>query len=204
MNTFGPLDYGKVYHIFNRGVNKIDLFRTHANYKYFLHQYNNYIEPVVDTFAWCLMKNHFHFLVRVKTLDEIFQNLSGHYPPDRLQRVTPSRQFSHFFNAYTKAFNKQEKREGALFERPFKRKVVDNEEYYRQLVIYIHQNPVHHKVCESADDYPWTSFPAFLSLKPTNVAREKVMGWFDSIIAFKKLHRKTVSNNDLMRYLMEI
>ncbi|MCK9325047.1 MAG: hypothetical protein M0P69_06085 [Bacteroidales bacterium] len=204
MNSFGPLEYGQVYHIFNRGVNKMDIFRTSANYQYFLHQYNNYIDPVVDTFAWCLLKNHFHLLVRVKTLDEIFKNLSGTYQPDRLQRVTPSRQFSHFFNAYAKAFNKQEERSGALFERPFQRKIVDNEAYYRQLVIYIHQNPVHHKLIDSADDYPWTSFPCFLNMEPTRVAKERVLSWFDSINSFKKLHKRELADQSLMRYLMDI
>jgi REP element-mobilizing transposase RayT len=204
MNSIKPLEYGKVYHLFNRGVNKMEIFRTKSNYEYFLHQYNKYIDPVADTFAWCLMKNHFHLLIRVKTLDEIFLNLSGKYEPDRLQKLKPSRQFSHFFNSYAKAFNKQEKRSGALFERPFQRRLVENESYYRSLVIYIHQNPVHHKLVDSPNDYPWSSFPAFLSLKPTNLARERVLSWFDSINSFKVIHKRKFQQKDLMEYLMEL
>ena len=52
------LEFGKVYHIYNRGVNKCNLFYNNGNYRYFLHLYEKYIDPVSDTFAWALLKNH--------------------------------------------------------------------------------------------------------------------------------------------------
>jgi len=66
-----PLLHGNYYHIYNRGNNSIDVFLETENYLYFLRLYAKYIEPVADTYAWCLLKNHFHILVRIKDRTEI-------------------------------------------------------------------------------------------------------------------------------------
>jgi hypothetical protein len=71
MRIIIPLEYGKYYHIYNRGINGEDLFRSNENHEYFLRLYEKYMEVVIDTYAWCLMGNHFHLLIRVKEEDEI-------------------------------------------------------------------------------------------------------------------------------------
>ena len=143
MQAISTLEFGKYYHIYNRGINSCDLFTEEDNYSYFLSLYDKFINPIADTFAWVLMPNHFHLLIRIKEANEIdltgFQNLSGLKPPHQY--------FSNLFNAYTKAINKRNKRHGSLFERPFKRKLIKDEDYLKQLVLYIHNNPVHHGFC---------------------------------------------------------
>ena len=71
MQTIQPLENGKYYHIYNRGINSDVLFKENDNCEYFLKLYDLHIDPIADTFAWCLMKNHFHFLVRIKNLEYI-------------------------------------------------------------------------------------------------------------------------------------
>jgi len=203
MNNIKPLEFGKVYHVYNRGTNKAPIFRTNSNYRYFLHLYTKYIDPVVDTYAWVLMKNHFHFLIRVKDLEESFTSLTGIWEPVRLKKLSPSRQFSHLFNAYARAFNLQEKRSGALFERPFKRIEVDNDQYFKDLVVYIHRNPVKHRVNEDASDYPWSSYGSIISIKPNFVSKETVLGWFDSIGNFKACHRRNRYPKQLNKFILE-
>ena len=66
MQQIEALTYGNYYHIYNRGINSCDLFRTTDNYEYFLNLYDKYISPIADTYAWVLMPNHFHFLIKVK------------------------------------------------------------------------------------------------------------------------------------------
>ncbi len=66
-----PLEYNCYYHIFNRGNNRENIFKEERNYRYFLKLYAKYIEPVADTFAYCLLPNHFHLLVRTKTVEEL-------------------------------------------------------------------------------------------------------------------------------------
>ena len=70
-----PLQYGKYYHIFNRGNNRENIFIEERNYRYFLKLCAKHITHVADTYAYCLLRNHFHFLVRIKTMEE--QELTG-------------------------------------------------------------------------------------------------------------------------------
>ncbi|MBC8343834.1 MAG: transposase [Bacteroidetes bacterium] len=59
------------YHIFNHANGPENLFVEEKNYIFFLDKYKLYITPLVHTIAYCLMPNHFHMLIRVKTLKEI-------------------------------------------------------------------------------------------------------------------------------------
>src|SRR5436190_23829542 len=68
-----PLIPGMYYHIYNRGNNHENLFLEQRNYPYFLSLYAKHIEPVADSHAYCLLRNHFHFLVRIKTEQEYLQ-----------------------------------------------------------------------------------------------------------------------------------
>jgi putative transposase len=194
MQNIEPLNYGNYYHIFNRGINSFNLFQETDNYEHFLGLFDKYISPVADTYAWVLMPNHFHLLVRVKEEEEI----AAPSTPDRVWNPvrgkvgTPSQQFSKLFNSYAQAFNKRYSRHGNLFERPFKRKIIDHEAYLKQVILYIHNNPVHHKFCEHPIEYPWSSYLTCISVKPTKLQRDRVMGWFDDQANFKYLHQQKV------------
>jgi REP element-mobilizing transposase RayT len=188
--------------VYNRGINGCDIFREDENYSYFLSLYDTHISKIAETYAWVLMPNHFHFLVRVKEdltgfdADKDltgFQNLSGLKPPHQY--------FSNLFNAYSKAFNKRFNRHGSLFERPFKRKKIDNMNYLRQVIIYIHQNPVHHHFCDHALEYPWSSYLSCISLKPSKLQRKMVIGWFDDEANFKYLHKGQVKIEEIEKLL---
>ncbi|MGE0089953.1 MAG: hypothetical protein AB7S50_10835 [Bacteroidales bacterium] len=140
----GPIEYGKYYHIYNRGNNFENIFITNEDYLHFLDLYEIYINPIADTFAWCLMKNHFHLLVQIKEEKEIgFLNSENHksenaslkwktYFPEIQdkrfkQKPTPTNQFQHLFNAYARWFNIRHDRISSLFEKNFERKPVNNE-----------------------------------------------------------------------------
>ncbi|VAW26606.1 hypothetical protein MNBD_BACTEROID06-1301 [hydrothermal vent metagenome] len=64
------LTLGCFYHIYNRGINSETLFKEARNYSYFLDKYNQYLSPVVNTLAYCLLGNHFHLLILVKEQSE--------------------------------------------------------------------------------------------------------------------------------------
>ena len=176
MSTPTSLDYGGYYHIFNRGVNRQNLFVEERNYSYFLKLYAYHIETVADTYAYCLLPNHFHLLVRIKTPEEAREQTR---PAPRSYRVSPpSQAFSNLFNAYTKAVNTAYQRTGSLFERPFHRIQVTSDRYFTQLVVYIHQNPQRHGLVNDFRLWPYSSYPALLSTAPTHLRRADVLAWF--------------------------
>jgi len=195
MQNIEPIAYGRYYHIYNRGIDSCNLFQETDNYEYFLSLYDKYISPIAETYAWVLMPNHFHLLVRVKEEEEIAVDSST---PDRVwnpvrgKTGAPSHQLSKLFNSYAQAFNKRYGRHGNLFERPFKRKLIDNELYLKQVILYIHNNPVHHKFCNHPMEYPWSSYLTCVSVKPTKLKRDLVLGWFDDEANFKFMHNQKV------------
>lgn len=66
-----PLIAETYYHIYNKGINVENIFKEHKNYQYFLSQFNYFISPIDDTYAYCLLPNHFHILIRTKNEIEI-------------------------------------------------------------------------------------------------------------------------------------
>jgi putative transposase len=198
MQQFEQLVYGQYYHIYNHAVGERDLFRDANNYEYFLELYDKYISPIAETYAWVMMKNHFHVLVRIRNVEE-YLNLTGF---ENLSGLKPLHQhFSNLFNAYTKAYNKYHETRGALFERPFKRKLIDTDEYLRQVVLYIHNNPVHHGFCEHPIEYPWSSYLTCTSIKPTKLKRESVIEWFDDRPNFIAVHEQKIEREEIERWL---
>jgi len=171
-----PLQWGGYYHIYNRGVNRENIFIEERNYAYFLALYARYILPIADTYAYCLLRNHFHFLVRLKD----FKEVEG--------QKEPSQYFSNLFNAYAKTINLTYDRTGSLFQRPFGRVRVDSDVYFIKLIPYIHQNPQRHGFVDDYRDWPYSSYRALIGSSETKVDRETVLGWFGGLDEFKTSH----------------
>ena len=172
--------YGHYYHLYNRGNTGENLFREERNYAYFLKWYTHHIFPITDTYAYCLMKNHFHFLIRVKDVAERGQ---------ATKKLQPSQAFSNFFNAYTKSMNKAYGRTGSLFEKPFERIEVASERYAMQLVVSIHINPQKHGFVPDFRLWPWSSYHALRGQQVTKLARESVIAWFGNQEQFDFAHQ---------------
>ena len=198
-----PLENGKYYHIYNRGNNGIDLSDEIENYNHFLRLYEKYIDPVAETFAWCLMKNHFHILVYIKETNEIDKTKLEYSSTDNPKTVNASKQFSNLFNAYTLGMNKRYNRTGSLFEKNFKRKVVTSENYFQKLIFYIHNNPVHHGFAKHIVEYPWTSYGTIISTKQTKLQRNRVIESFNDLENFKYYHSINQNLNEIEDLLIE-
>ncbi len=67
-----PMLPDQYYHIYNRGNEKRNIFFNPDNYRFFLKRYGEYMSPYFDTYTYCLLQNHFHLLVKPKTIDEVF------------------------------------------------------------------------------------------------------------------------------------
>lgn len=194
MQLIEKLEFGMYYHIYNRGINNENLYKENRNHDYFLQLYTKHIDPIAETYAWCLLKNHFHLLVRIKSFEEIIQSQESF---ELKKIIVPHQSFGNLFNAYTKSINKSFNRHGALFERPFKRKQVSNEKYLQNIIKYIHYNPVNHGFCEHPIEYPWSSYLSCVSDKPTRLQREKTISFFGNLDNFKTIHTQNEEYNDL-------
>jgi len=189
-----PLEHGGIYHVHNRGVNRESIFRGRDTYRYFIDLYVKHVGWLVDTYAYCLLGNHFHLLLRVRTLDEIAPTLRN--PADVTILLPPSRYFSNLFNAYARAFNTRYNRSGSLFQRPFGRIPVTTDEYLAYLVVYIHQNPQKHGFVDDYRDWPYSSYHALAGSGPTRLDRATLLDWLGGPPGFQMAHRQDFTARD--------
>jgi putative transposase len=186
MSHLEQLVPGEYYHIYNRGNNRENLFREARNYDYFMRLYSKYVSPVVELYAFCLLRNHFHLLIRIHEL-EALRTIRPFTSIEEAQDYV-SLQFSNWFSTYTKSINKAYGRSGNLFMRPFKRKRVESDRYFQQLVIYIHRNPQTHGLATDFRAWPYSSYGVLISDRKTVVRRAEVLAWFDGSHSFTAAH----------------
>ena len=192
-DTKTPLEANRNYHIYNHAVGNELLFKTEDNYRYFLEKVKKYLPQFVDIYAYCLMPNHFHFLLKVKQEEDVISSATSAYPNKAIKQDVGipkiiSNQFSHLFNTYAQAFNKENNRKGSLFYNRFKRILVEDDVYLKKLIHYIHYNPVNHKFVKKVDDWEHSSYKVFLSTGKTLIKRKEVIELFGDIDNFKYCH----------------
>lgn len=188
-----PFETGAYYHIFNRGVDRFSIFRTATEYRHFisaLEFYQYKISPIkfsqycsipkdaasvvrqkqllsgalVSVFAYALMPNHFHLLVRQNVDDGIHTYLFK------------------ALNSYAKYFNTKRKRVGPIFQGNFKAVHIDTDDEFLHVSRYIHLNPVTAGMIsiQTLLTYPWTSFPAYIGDAHTWIDTSEVIGMIGS------------------------
>jgi REP element-mobilizing transposase RayT len=223
MTSPSPLLYDICYHIYNRGVNREDIFIEERNYSLFLRLFERHLSGVVDLYAYCLLKNHFHILVRVKSEDEILEtrktlrvstvtktlatDLNFAKPQDHqdqpekpLGSKYASDQFSNFFNAYAKTINQAYGRTGSLFQHPFGRVPITTNRQFWNVIAYVHQNPQKHGFAHSRmrdfREWKYSSYGVILTPNGnlTPVNRSEVMRWFGTMKDYVSLHSLWVTD----------
>jgi len=184
------------YHLYNRGVENRNIFLDKQDYKAFLYFLKRYLTKPPDKpgevephwrsdlheklklIAYCLMPNHFHFLVKQFTsraITEFMRSLS---------------------NSYVRYFNNKHERVGPLFQGRYKAVLIDNESYLLHLSRYIHQNPLDLEEVGPPDrsdlvglaGYSYSSYGDYLKKRKTKwVHPEEILFFFKNA---RKTHLK--------------
>ena len=195
------------YHIFNHANGFENIFIEDENYRFFLDKYNQYILPIAETYAYCLLPNHFHLVVRIRrreVLEEVFrnfkstnfskvQNFGKVEVTDNMIEYYISKQFANLFSCYTQSFNKVNKRRGSLFLKNFRREPIENKAYFLNAVIYTHRNPVHHAFCDRYTDWSYTSFCEIKERNSQIIEVDKLLRMFGGRDSFIDLHEQSAN-----------
>src|SRR3989338_576873 len=179
---YKQFEEGEYYHVYNRGVDKMKIFNTEDDYGVFLARlYENLYQEKVDQTkvkknfcrkllptgafslnCYCLMPNHFHFLIRQE------MNLSI------------SRLILKVCTGYSKYFNRIYNRVGSLFQDQFKSVHVKTNEQLLWLSAYIHSNPSVAKMKIKNQDYPYSSYKDYYNNEEGIVKKSMIMSQFTS------------------------
>ena len=201
------------YHIFNHANGFENIFTVDDNYRFYLDKYQQYILPIAETYAYCLLPNHFHLVVRIRrkeVIEEVYRNFkstnfskvpnfgkvenSGKVEiTDNIIEQFISKQFANLFSCYTQSFNKVNKRRGSLFLKNFRREPIENKAYFLNAVIYTHRNPVHHAFCDRYSDWSYTSFCEIKERNSQMIEVEKLLRMFGGRDSFIDLHEQSAN-----------
>lgn len=185
-----PLVINEIYHVFNRGIDHRPTFTDMREYNralevlsyyrfaspskklsYFLllasdermkiiDNMKNKSQRLIEIVAFCLMPNHFHFLLK------------------QLSHNGISEFMSNFQNSYTRYFNTKNERTGPLFLDQFKAVRIETDEQFIHVSRYIHLNPLTSYVIKDFDSlkrYPWSSFKDYVVENPDSVCSTKTV-----------------------------
>jgi len=182
-----------IYHIYNRGVEKRNIFLDNQDYSVFLFYLKCYLDDKeknidklkhnerlkvinrknfnneIKLLAYCLMPNHFHLLIMQKSKRNITEFMRS------------------LATSYVMYFNNKYSREGALFQGTYKAVLVENDEYLLHLSRYIHLNPIKTAKGQTLDgvkklvSYEYSSYPDYLGLRKTDWLKTSIiLDYFNS------------------------
>ena len=169
---------GEIYHIYNRGVDKMAIFLDEQDYKIFLDRLNESLYPELvdysklpkyatrrktlppnsyDLVSFCLMPNHFHVLIK--------QN--NHLPITQL--------VLKICTGYSKYFNKKYGRVGSIFQDRFKSVRISRNEQLLWISYYIHNNPVKANMVSAPQNYKWSSFLDYVNVEKDSICKKEII-----------------------------
>lgn len=185
---------GHLYHIYNQGNNHHRIFFREENYLFFIEKMRVHLLPHCHILAWCLLPNHFHWMVKVNEVEVL--------PPASSQGLTSSQTLNEsigvMLRSYTRAINKQQSYTGTLFRKATKAQCLDEPagitpSYYntRQGTAvhsnhpakwyplacfnYIHQNPVKARLVSNAEDWTFSSYRDVVGLLNGTLINRKLV-----------------------------
>jgi putative transposase len=186
-----PFVTNNTYHVFNRGVEKRNIFLTNNDFDHFLETlvYYQYSKPkpkfstykrfksqeffknpkIVEVLSYCLMPNHFHLLLK---------QLIEHGIPEFIGNVT---------NSYTKYFNTKYDRTGHLFQGQFKATSISTDEQLMHISRYIHLNPYVSGLVSDLKNYKYSSYSDFIKNKENSICQTgAILGLFKTPKSYEK------------------
>ena len=178
---------GALYHLMSRGNDGQDIYLNDDDRNLFLETISEMSERFeVNIFAYVLMSNHYHLLVRTK-------------------RANLKKAMQWFGTTYTRRFNNRNFKKGHLFQGRYKSILVQNDAYLMQLSCYIHRNPLRAGIVRRLIDYKWSSYPIYAYGKkgPEWLTTQVILSYFKGADKHKQYREKVQKYAEEEKRLLE-
>ncbi len=185
------LQPARLYHIYHHGTDYAPLFISAEDYQIFLDKVKRFILPVGEVYAYCLLPDRFHLLVRFHTETQLQNFRERKYGrKGRLDFPTLlALQFEHFFKSYTRIFNYNRRQSGTLFAETFHRTPITDEGEVAKTIVYIHREPQRYAWADDFRAWRFSSYRTILSTQKTVLKRERALDFFEGKDNFLEWHQ---------------
>ena len=163
------------YHIYNRGNNKQKIFFNDDNYIFFLKKVRDQLYPVCKIISYCLMPNHFHFIIMATDQSVVERSSFGGKPMQEFPY-----KLGILLSSYAQAINKQNKTTGSLFQQKTKTKILveligqTRENYLVNCFHYLHKNPIVSNLVKELGQWPYSSYPDYAGIRNGTLCDKKL------------------------------
>ena len=203
-----PFIPGQYYHVVFKSIDGILLFRDENDYAVFLERLAQFTGFVFDTWAYCQLSNHAHFIIKINSLESVLKSIAVTDKTKQTSAMTKlllhsndsgvfdtmlERQMNSFMVSYANFCKNKYHHHGGLFQRPFKRIQIDTDAYLQMAIIYVHANTVKHKTFNNYKTYGHSSYGAIIKSNRFYCATTAVLGFFGGLDKFVLLHEEQIN-----------
>ena len=191
---------GKVYHIYNHANGFENLFEKRDHYMMFLNSFLEKCGTIFTTYAFVLMPNHFHLVVKVNSFQSLANSIYNLISAEQenMDRMIfeyelskqISIKFGAFLSSYVQKYNKRIGRSGNLFQENTRRKLVDTDEYLKTVIKYVHMNPVKDGFCDDPKKWQYSSYPFFLNNENEIIPVDQILKIYGGFNSFLRAHEE--------------
>jgi putative transposase len=202
-----PFYANQHYHLLFKSNDGILLFRNDEDRTCFLEKFSQFTRSIFNYQAYCMLDNHVHFIISVKENTLLQQSIAGindgkktvamkKFLGDPVNELFTDelieRQINSFMVSYANSYNKTYKRNGGLFQSPFRRSTINEDAHLQQAIIYVHANAQKHGLIKDYRLYAYSSYNEILSGK-SFVNVDDVINFFGGTKQFIDLHEQQVA-----------
>ncbi len=179
---------GAIFHIYNHVIDNYQLFYDDIDYNFMINILEKNIKVIPSSiYAYCLMPDHYHFLIKQNSETEVFKL------------------FNYSFIRYAIYYNKKYNRKGPIFQSPLQHKIIESNTYLLHLCKYIHLNPIRKDLVDNPEDWAYSNYNDWIGksndiLTPKDIC-EKLFITQDNYKNFINSISNYLSNKDILNFI---
>jgi hypothetical protein len=195
------------FHFVCKSIDGLLLFPEMEDYIVFTDRFKKFTNEFIEIWSYCLLPNHTHHIVKIKPVS-LIKNTISKFPTENKTKAMLSfldnseneaaldkmidRQMNSFLVSYANYYNNKYKRQGGLFQKPFKRIAILDDAHLQQAIIYTHANAQKHGIVKDFSQYPFSSYDAIITGKNYYANAKNIMDFFGGLERFIQTHQNQI------------
>jgi putative transposase len=202
-----PFEFTSHYHLLFRSIDGIPLFKSINEKQFFLEKWKRFTDFIFETWAYCLLENHVHIIVKIKSAEEIELGLTKLPNESKTKSINQfletktaelfetvaERQLNSFMVSYANTYNNIIERKGGVFQQPFRRSLIFEDAHLQQAIVYVHANAQKHGLIKDFQEHNYNSYHDIIDGNESIVNAEAVLTFFGGIEKFISIHNEQVA-----------